>query len=132
MRVIGLPLWFNTPMFECMVEDHFSAAHHLLNYEGPCARPHGHNYRVQVFVASQALDRTNIAVDFRDMKQTLAEVLDQVDHYDLNTLPMFCDESPSAELIARWLYDTLKPTFPQLSKIRVYETPTQSVTYWPS
>ncbi len=119
-------------MFECMVEDHFSAAHHLLNYDGPCARPHGHNYRVQVFVAADDLDETNIAVDFRYMKKELGVIIDELDHYDLNTLPAFKDQSPSAEFIAKLCYDRLKPVFKTITKIRVYETPTQFVSYWES
>lgn len=117
-----------------MVEDHFCAAHHLLHYEGPCARPHGHNYRVQVFVDTQKLDDSNIAVDFRFMKQQLALIMDEVDHQDLNTLPDFKDQSPSAEFIAKLIYDRLKPVFmnigAKISQVRIYETPTQFVTYW--
>ena len=47
-------------MFEIKVEDFFSAAHHLLNYNGVCENQHGHNWKVEVFAKGNDLDKSNI------------------------------------------------------------------------
>jgi 6-pyruvoyltetrahydropterin/6-carboxytetrahydropterin synthase len=57
--------------------------------------------------------------------QVKAKVLDRLDHRNINdTL-----ENPTAENIAVWIWDQLKPGFPQLMEIRLFETPDSSVTY---
>ncbi|MGE0199741.1 MAG: 6-pyruvoyl tetrahydropterin synthase family protein [Candidatus Melainabacteria bacterium] len=119
-------------MFEVKVEKHFSAAHHLLNYEGPCANPHGHNYVVQVVAQTrdEDLDQANIAIDFSVMKRELDVIIQEIDHTDLNEYPPFAGQSPSAELIARYIYQRIKPGLPQTSRVIVYETPTQYVAYY--
>ena len=50
-------------MYEIKVEAQFSAAHHLLNYEGECEKQHGHNWKVEVFVRGENLDNSNILVE---------------------------------------------------------------------
>ncbi|MBK8190383.1 MAG: 6-carboxytetrahydropterin synthase [Vampirovibrionales bacterium] len=117
-------------MFETMVEKHFAAAHHLLNYKGKCERPHGHNYVVQVYVVRETLDKANISYDFTLLKEKLGALVDSLDHRDLNTLPEFGGESPSAEFIARYIYRRLKGDIPEVNRVRVYETDTQCVTYY--
>jgi len=117
-------------MFEVMVEKHFASAHHLLNYKGKCENPHGHNYVMQVFARTETLDKANIAFDFTFLKAELAKVVDDLDHRDLNEFPDFAGESPSAEFIARYAYQRIKRAIPEVTKITVFETPTQSATYF--
>ncbi len=50
-------------MFEVKVESHFSAAHHLLNYNGKCENPHGHNWKVEVYAQGEELDESGILID---------------------------------------------------------------------
>jgi 6-pyruvoyltetrahydropterin/6-carboxytetrahydropterin synthase len=116
-------------MFEVMVEKHFAAAHHLLNYRGKCENPHGHNYVVQVWARSEVLDKANIACDFSLLKQELGKIVDdELDHRDLNV--QFQGESPSAEYIARYVYQRIKPKIPNVFKVCVFETPTQCAVYY--
>lgn len=117
-------------MFEVMVEKHFAAAHHLLNYRGKCENPHGHNYVVQVWARKATLDKANVAFDFTQLKQELKVIVDYLDHSDLNLLPDFNGESPSAEFIARYIYQRLKVTIPEVTKTCVFETPTQCACYF--
>lgn len=117
-------------MFEIMVEKHFAAAHHLLNYRGKCENPHGHNYVVQVFAQSNQLDKANVSFDFSVLKGKLKEIVNDLDHCDLNERADFAGESPSAEFIARYVYNRMKPAVSGLTKVTVFETPTQSATYW--
>jgi 6-pyruvoyltetrahydropterin/6-carboxytetrahydropterin synthase len=117
-------------MFEVMVEKHFASAHHLLNYKGKCENPHGHNYVIQVYAQKETLDKANVSFDFTNLKKELQKVVDDLDHIDLNTFPAFNGESPSAEFIARYAYHRLKPLIAELTKVTLYETPTQYASYF--
>ena len=117
-------------MFEVMVEKHFAAAHHLLNYRGKCENPHGHNYVVQAWARKDALDKANIAFDFTVMKSELKQIVNQLDHTDLNVNPLLNGESPSAEFLARLIYRHMKQAIPELTKVCVFETPTQCACYF--
>ena len=95
-------------MFELKAQMYFSAAHHLLNYEGECENQHGHNWLVEAFVKGESLDKSNILVDYKVLKREMKAVLDLLDHKDLNELPYFEGESPSSEIIAKFIYEKLK------------------------
>ncbi|OGH98114.1 MAG: 6-carboxytetrahydropterin synthase QueD [Candidatus Melainabacteria bacterium RIFOXYA12_FULL_32_12] len=117
-------------MFEVKVEDHFSAAHHLLNYEGECENQHGHNWKVEAYVQSEILDKSNILMDFKVLKKSLGQVLKKLDHRDINELEEFKGQSPSSEYIARYIYKELKKEIPQLTKVSVWETERARASYW--
>ncbi len=122
------------PHYEIHVQTHFSAAHHLRGYEGDCSKPHGHNWTVDVYVECKALNAIDIGVDFRDIKNVLAEVIRPLDHEDLNTLPAFANENPSSEGLARYIYRRLVPEVEgaqtELTKVCVSEGSDCGVTYW--
>lgn len=121
-------------IFEVYVKSHFSAAHRLVGYPGDCARVHGHNWIIEVFVKCTELDNIGIGVDFRDIKAALKTVLSDLDHSDLNELAEFRDMNPTSENIARFLYRKLsqKLNAPQIkvSKVKVSETPGAGAFYW--
>lgn len=117
-------------MFEVKVESHFAAAHHLLNYEGECENQHGHNWKVEVYMQGEDLDKSNILMDFKVLKQILNKVLDKLDHQDINKLPAFENVSPSSEIIAKYIYDQLKDELPKITKVSVWETERACATYW--
>lgn len=118
-------------MFEVMVEKQFSAAHHLLNYEGQCENPHGHNFVVRLWAQKQELDQANIAFDYKVLKKELSKIVDdELDHIDLNEHPPFAGESPSSEFLARYIYKRMKQVIPEVSKVCVYETPTACAFYY--
>lgn len=117
-------------MFEVKIETHFSAAHHLLNYKGECENQHGHNWKVEVFVLGNTLDKSNILLDFKVLKKTVNNVIEYLDHTDINTLEEFKDISPSSEIIAKFLYQKIKEIIPNVSKVSVWETPTSCASYF--
>lgn len=116
-------------MYELKAQMYFSAAHHLLNYDGDCENQHGHNWLVEAFVSGEELDKSNILVDYKVIKTTLKKVLDYLDHQDINELPEFKDISPSSEIIAKFIYDKMKTQLGSISKISVWETPTSCASY---
>ena len=76
-------------MYTVCVEDWFAAAHYLRNYHGKCENPHGHNYRVKVYVSGKDLDKGGMLIDFSVLKKHLKSVLENLDHHDLNSTPYF-------------------------------------------
>lgn len=117
-------------MFELKVQMYFSAAHHLLNYDGACENQHGHNWLTEAYVSGCDLDKSNILIDYKVIKKNLKEVLDYLDHKDINELPEFKGISPSSEVISKFIYKKMKERIPQTSKIALWETPASCVTYW--
>ena len=119
-------------MYTVCVEDWFAAAHYLRNYHGKCENPHGHNYRVKVYVSGTQLDEGGMLIDFSVLKKHLKTVLETLDHQDLNATPYFAEQEPSAENISRYIFESLKPLLPsntRLSGVEVFETEKNSVLY---
>jgi 6-pyruvoyltetrahydropterin/6-carboxytetrahydropterin synthase len=120
--------------YELCVQTHFSAAHHLRDYPGDCAKPHGHNWTVSVHVICHQLNEIGIGIDFREVKAAVKGVLGKLDHSDLNTLPEFQEENPSSEAIARHVYRQLScklnTAAVRVAKVALGETPSYSVVYW--
>ena len=119
-------------MFSVQVEKTIACAHQLYNYAGPCEKLHGHNYRIVISYSGETLDDFGMLVDFTDIKACFNKVLERLDHGFLNELPEFAGISPSAENIARHVYQELKKTpFDRaiLRDVQVWETPTQAATY---
>ena len=111
-------------MYEIKAQMYFSAAHHLLHYEGECENQHGHNWLVEAYVKGTELDKSNILIDYKVLKKHLKSVLDLLDHKDINELPDFKGTSPSSETLARYIYQKMKEQSPQISKIAIWETST--------
>ncbi len=121
-------------IFEVYVKTHFSAAHSLRGYAGDCSRVHGHNWIIEVYLKCMKLDSIGIAVDFRDVKREVKDVLENLDHFNLNDLPAFKELNPTSENIAKFLYqelgNKLNTDTVQVSKIKVSETPGAGAFYW--
>ena len=120
-------------MYYDRVEDTFSAAHYLRNYHGKCERLHGHNYRVRVTVRGEKLDEGGMLVDFTVMKKKLKEVLSLYDHMNLNEVDDFREAEPSAERIAKSIFDRLSPLMPEveIDQVEVFETDKNLAIYKP-
>ncbi len=121
-------------MFEIIVQHHFCAAHRLTGYDGKCANIHGHNFVVEARITGDQLDRLGILVDFKDVKASLTEIIDGLDHQLLNDLPAFRDLNPSSENIAKHFYEELAPRLPahtRLAEIRIQETNSYAAIYRP-
>lgn len=122
-------------MFELSIRTHFSAAHHLVGYPGSCAAMHGHNWGIDVFVRGRELDATGILVDFRLLKDSVRELLKDLDHTDLNQSTEFKTVNPTSENIARYLYRRLSSALDcaqyRIAKVTVCETPDNTSSYWP-
>ena len=94
-------------VFKIKVRLEFSAAHHIRGYDGDCARPHGHNFVVEAHAMTPHLDSLGIAIDFKLFKKFLKDLISKLDHQDLNLLPPFDRINPTAEALAKFLYEEL-------------------------
>jgi 6-pyruvoyltetrahydropterin/6-carboxytetrahydropterin synthase len=123
-------------MFEVTIEETFAAGHALRNYRGKCENVHGHNYRCQVTLAGPELDSIGLLVDFVELKKVVHAVLDRMDHQWLNEFPPFDVINPSAENMAKYIYDQVSTGLQDQKAVRVgavklWETDTASATYRP-
>ena len=123
-------------MFELTIQEEFEAAHRLPDYEGKCSRLHGHNWKVEVTVRGTQLDSTGLLMDFKVLKSHVAEVLLTLDHYYLNDTPAFALVPPTAEYIAKYVYDSLAVRSAlngpiRVSAVKVWESPRSCAAYIP-
>jgi len=123
-------------MFEVTIEETFAAGHALRNYRGKCENVHGHNYRCQVTLEGAELDSIGLLVDFVELKKVVHGVLDRMDHQWLNEFPPFDVLNPSAENMAKYIYDEVMEGLKtrdgvRVGAIRLWETDTASATYRP-
>ena len=123
-------------MFEITVEDSFAAGHALRHYRGKCENLHGHNYKVRITLSGEQLEN-GLLFDFKDVKTVLGEIIDRLDHQYLNDLEPFRELNPSAENMAKYLYDETTARLRQgtngrvrVRRVRVWETDTTTATYF--
>ncbi|MDR0411130.1 MAG: 6-carboxytetrahydropterin synthase QueD [Treponema sp.] len=113
----------------------FAAAHYLTHYHGKCENVHGHNYHVQVWLKGETLDEGGMLADFGCVKQCLKQIIAPLDHSNLNDVLDFAGD-PSAERIARYIFDKMQATLPHfsikpelLSAVDVFETSTNMARF---
>ena len=122
----------------------FCYGHRLLDYDGVCKHPHGHNAVAEIEVRTEALDSRNMVVDFGDIKRLVKAWIDrELDHrmilrYDdplveaLQALgePVYLlDSNPTVERIARLVYDISREQGLPVARVTVWETPSSWATY---
>lgn len=107
----------------------FEAAHWLPCFpEGhKCRRMHGHSFKLDVIVQGDVDPAKGYLIDFGDIKKVFAPLEEQLDHHLLNEIDGL--ENPTSEVLAKWVYDQIKPQLPLLAAVRVYETCTSEVEY---
>ena len=121
-------------MYEIEVRSAFEAAHVIKGYDGKCARLHGHNWEVVAVVRGEKLDKLGMMIDFKILKAELKKVLDAFDHRFLNELETFAEENPTAENIARKVFQKLSASeifsnSTKLYAVKVCESPGSCVIY---
>ena len=121
-------------MYEILIKSDFSGAHNLRGYKGRCEKLHGHNWKIEARFETDTLDKIGMAVDFKILKSKLKNVLKKVDHAYLNKLNAFKRENPSAENIAKYIYEGLRSSIGKkglsVKSISVWESDTSCATYY--
>ncbi len=114
---------------EIFKEFTFESAHRLPHVPDghKCGRLHGHSYRVQVHVTGPVGEQSGWIMDFDAIRERFVPLHAQLDHRYLNEIAGL--ENPTSENLARWIWDKLKPTLPELSAVQVRETCTSGCIY---
>ncbi|MDY0088318.1 MAG: 6-carboxytetrahydropterin synthase QueD [Coriobacteriia bacterium] len=119
-------------MYELSVKSHFDAAHSLLGYPGECRELHGHTWDVEVTVRGAELDEIGIVYDFKQLKDDLGHVLERYDHAYLNEVSPFDQINPTAENLARVIFEALSATVGDsvdVAEVSVWESPIARIRY---
>ena len=121
-------------MFEVAYETTFCATHVLTDGGKPIEPQHGHDWRVEVVAAGETLDRLGVVVDFEHLKAAVGEVCRRFHYGDITAHPDFAGQSPSAEAVARYFFAEVRKAMGvegrHLRRVRVWEAPGCSATYW--
>jgi len=121
-------------MFELRIITKFSAAHQLRNYQGKCENLHGHNWRVEVYIQTEVLNEIGLAMDFKELKDSTNQFLEQIEHSFVNDVFPFTEINPSSENLAKWIYDGLSKKLNDdsvvVSMVTVWESDTASASYF--
>jgi 6-pyruvoyltetrahydropterin/6-carboxytetrahydropterin synthase len=93
----------------------------------PCARMHGHSFKIVVTLRGALDAKIGWVIDYNEIQARMRPLLDQLDHRVLNEVPGL--ENPTSELLARWIYERITTTLPEVFQITVAETPLTECTY---
>jgi 6-pyruvoyltetrahydropterin/6-carboxytetrahydropterin synthase len=131
-------------MYKVTKELHFCYGHRLMNYQGICMHPHGHNSKVEIELTLSGLDERHMVVDFGDIKRIIQTWIDEnldhkmVLHKDdplvrvLKELhePMFLlDTNPTAESLAQLIFEFAESKGFPVSEVRLWEGFTSYASY---
>jgi 6-pyruvoyltetrahydropterin/6-carboxytetrahydropterin synthase len=107
----------------------FESAHMLPRVpEGhKCRRMHGHSFRAEIRIGGAVDPKLGWQMDFADVKAVVEPLREQLDHRTLNDLPGL--ENPTSEMLAKWIWDRVKPKLPGLTCVTVRETCTNRCEY---
>ncbi|MFT7538167.1 MAG: 6-pyruvoyltetrahydropterin/6-carboxytetrahydropterin synthase, partial [Lysobacterales bacterium] len=109
-----------------------ASAHFLRGYEGKCKNLHGHTWKIEVFIQKEELDDLGMVADFAILKKQLKEFLMQIDHVNLNDIEYFKTVNPTAENLAKFIYENFAKVIAPLSlkKVHVWESERAYATYY--
>ncbi len=113
-------------MFTISVETNFWASHQLVLLDGSKERVHHHNWLVSADVSSDKLNSMAVVMDFQELKAMVDDIVSEFDNVALNEISYFRQNNPSAENVARYIYEKLRAKLPKsvkLQNVRVVEEP---------
>lgn len=117
--------------FQLTVKGDIASAHFLRGYPGKCKDLHGHTWKVEVFLSGEKLNELGILEDLAVLKKKLKDFLKAIDHKCLNDLEYFKEINPTAEHIAKFIYDGFSTEVAPLKveKVQVWESDLASAIF---
>ena len=108
----------------------FNSAHNLpgVSSDHPCDKLHGHTYTVEVEVRGHVEAEVGWLIDFEEIKQVVQPLVDQLDHSYLNEIEGL--KHTTAEELAVWFWERIKPRLPSISRVTVMETPANRCDFY--
>ena len=122
----------------------FCYGHRLLEYDGICRHPHGHNAVVEIDIRADTLDARNMVADFGDSKRIVKGWIDrELDHKmilrrddpladairALGEPVYLIDSNPTAERLARLIFEMSREQGLPVTRVTLWETPSSWATY---
>lgn len=122
----------------------FSYGHRLLDYDGKCAHPHGHNATVEIELSGDDLDARGMVCDFGEVKRRLSNFIDrELDHRmilrrddplvaaleSVGEHPFIMEANPTAENLAKLLFETALALDLPVTAVRLWETENSFAEY---
>lgn len=107
----------------------FAAAHSLRDYPGDCANMHGHNWHLEISV-SGGLNESGMVMDFRTLKENTKTIIDRLDHKYINEVVPFDTLNPTAENIAKYIFEELDKKIQTIKTIPTKTTFVKEVAVW--
>jgi len=123
-------------MVTITVRTGFNASHSVQIGPGSRETPHGHDWLVEVEVGADELDEHGLVMDFHQLERILGECLADFQGALLDELPEFADRNPTAEQVARTIFERVNARLSEdnrrLVRTTVWETHTCGATYRPA
>jgi 6-pyruvoyltetrahydropterin/6-carboxytetrahydropterin synthase len=113
-------------MFTISVETHFKASHQIRLRNGSKESSHFHDWVVAVDVGSDMLNKMDVVMNFQKLKQMLDSIVAEFDNASLNDVRYFQQNNPSAENVAKYIFEKLESKLPvsvRLESVKVIEEP---------
>ena len=119
-------------MFTIRVETHFQASHRLTLPDGSQEPDHRHDWLVTADVSREKLDNLGLVISFQKLKAMMDETVNEFDHTAMDKISYFRQNNPSAENVAKYIYERLRVKLPDgvtLQSVRVVEEPGCSAVF---
>jgi 6-pyruvoyltetrahydropterin/6-carboxytetrahydropterin synthase len=131
-------------MYSVTKRINFCYGHRLLDYDGICKHPHGHNALAEIEVRTDQLDTRNMVCDFSDIKRIVKGWIDrELDHkmvlrrddplvkplQELGEPIFLVDSNPTVECMARLIFEYASSQGLPVVRVRMWETPTSFADY---
>ncbi|NIV69479.1 MAG: hypothetical protein GWN41_04985 [Phycisphaerae bacterium] len=113
-------------MWTVSVETHFWASHRLTLPDGSKEPAHSHNFSVTADVGTEKITDMGLVMDFRRLKAMLDKIVADFDNVALDGIDYFKQNNPTAENVAKYIYEQLQPKLHKdvkLEAIRIIEEP---------
>ena len=119
-------------MYSITVEAGFNATHRTARADGTLEPQHGQHWTIRVCIARDDLDDHGMVVDFEEAQRALRSVVEPLHHTHLNEIPALARTSPTAEVVARYVYDRLRAFgLDAIRRVEVVEAPGCMAAYEP-
>ena len=121
-------------MYEMKVQMRFSPAHQSKGYDGNIENLDGHSWTARIVAEAEELDSIRVGFDFVKLKEKTEAILARLDYKNINEVPPFDTENPSAENIARWVFKQLQEEINakgvRLKRVEIEEMPGCGASYY--
>lgn len=131
-------------MYTITKDLYFCYGHRLMHHEGKCRHLHGHSVKAAITIGAETLDGQGMVLDFSDLSQIASGFIESsLDHNlllhrddplvpvlrDAGERFLLLDEHPTAEYLARLIYEAVKTSGLNVKTVTLWETASAAATY---